>query len=424
VNRLLKFVAPLAAALSIAACNAGNSSSVPAGASQGVTSPSSHSVPTWIAKHQARRACKDLAGGVTCFALQSTFHQGPLACDPSSSCGWTPTQLETRYKVGNKLGNGSGTIVAVIELGDLPSAASDLAAYRSQYGLGTAPFEKFNQYGETSDPPPSCEDYGFCLEADLDTEMVAAMCPKCTIYMVEGGNCGGGVCGLEGAETEAVKLGATIISNSWGCHTGVYGADCGDPNFPSYFDTPDIAYVAASGDSGYDEIEYPAALQNVLAVGGTQLAESGGVYSETVWDGAGAGCATAITKPSWQHDPLCTGRTIADVSAEAGCEPGVSEYDTGPNYTGWVDVCGTSAATPITAAVIALAGNYASIYGGETFWDLSTKQHKKKLHVIKSGSDGSCGETYLCEAGAPKPNNYKTYAGPVGWGSPNGIKVY
>jgi subtilase family serine protease len=392
-----------------------------AGAAQALA-PMSHAVPQWEAKHQALPACKELAGGVSCHALLSLYHAGPLACSPSSTCGFRPIDLQTRYDLASSLNKGSGTIVAVIELGDEPNAANDLATYRSQFGLGTAPFAKYNQYGQQSNYPESCADFGFCLEADLDTEMVAAMCPKCTIYMIEGGNCGGGVCGLEGAEAEAVTLGATIISNSWGCRTGVYGPNCGDPNFSTYFSTPNIAYLASSGDSAYPEIEWPAALQNVLAVGGTQLAKSGSTFTETVWADAGAGCATTVTKPSWQHDPDCAGRTIADVSAQAGCSPPVAEYDTGPGYAGWVGACGTSVASPLTAGIVALAGNSASLFGGKTFWKFTKTQHKRKFFDISSGSDGSCGGEYLCEAGAPHP--YKTYSGPAGWGTPKGIKGY
>jgi subtilase family serine protease len=391
-----------------------------AGSSQ--TAASSHVVPGWEARHEARRACKELDGGISCHVLLSNYHKAPPPCNPSSSCGWRPVDLQTRYGLTPFLGQGAGTIVAVIELGDLPSASTDLSTYRSEYNLGTATFNKYNQYGQQSNYPTSCATYGFCLEADLDTEMVAAACPKCTIYMIEGGNCGHAVCGLEGAEATAVSLGATIISNSWGCHTGVYGANCGDPNFPTYFSTPNIAYLASSGDSAYPEIEWPATLDNVLAVGGTQLEKSGSTFTETVWDGAGAGCSTTITKPSWQHDPLCSGRTIADVSAQAGCNPGVSEYDA--DYSGWTDVCGTSVASPLTAGIVALAGNATSFTnGGQRFWMLSNKKHRKYFHIIKSGSDGSCGN-YLCEAGAPKGSNYKTYSGPAGWGSPNGIKAY
>jgi subtilase family serine protease len=323
------------------------------------------------------------------------------------------------------LGKGKGTIVAVIELGDIPTAATDLATYRTQFGLGKAKFKKFNQYGQESNYPESCADFGFCLEADLDIEMVSVSCPKCTIYMVEGGNCGGGVCGLEGAEKEAAALHATIISNSWGCHTGVYGPNCGDPNFPSYFSKKNIAYLASTGDSSYPEIEWPATLDNVVAVGGTQIELTGTKPTgEVVWDGAGAGCSSTITKPSWQHDPLCTGRTIGDVSAQAGLGPGVAVFDE-TEYGGWVaDVGGTSVATPLTAGIVALAGHEAQYTtGGKRFWSLSGKLHKSLFNVISSGSDGSCGN-YLCEAGAPKGMNYKTYSGPAGWGTPKGIGAY
>jgi hypothetical protein len=49
------------------------------------------------------------------------------------------------------------------------------------------------------------------------------------------------------------------------------------------------------------------------------------------------------------------------------------------------------------------------------------KKRNKELHYISSGSDGSCGGEYLCQAGTKQ---FGTYSGPVGWGTPNGIKAY
>jgi subtilase family serine protease len=425
VNASLRIIAPVVAALAIAGCNAGGSSNIPSstGATQTVTSASSRQyIPEWQRKHEAKRVCKDLAGGVQCQVLLVTKGVSPNCSPSGGSCGLRPVDMQTRYGLAPYLSQGTGQKVALIELGDMPTAASDLAAYRSAFGLGTASFYKFNQYGQQYNYPESCADFGWCLETDLDIEMVSASCPDCTIYLIEGGNCGGVVCGLEGAEDEAVALGATILSNSWGCHSGVYGANCGDPYFPTHFDTPGIAYLASSGDSAYPEIEYPAALADVLAVGGTQIHKSGSTYTESVWDGAGAGCSL-VTKPSWQHDPKCTGRTIADVSAQAGCQPGVAEYDS--QYSGdWVSVCGTSVASPLTAGIVGLAGNATSIVGGSTFWELSKKAHKKDFNIISSGSDGSCGD-YLCEAGLGKKHGgYGQYSGPAGWGTPKGIAAY
>ncbi|MGB8908476.1 MAG: S8 family serine peptidase [Candidatus Cybelea sp.] len=373
-------------------------------------------VPQWQAQHLARATCPQVVGKPTCLALQVLKGGITPLCSPTSSCGWTPAQLETAYGLSGALGKGSGTNIALIEAGDLANASSDLSTYRKQYGLGSGNLTRYNESGQQSNYPPSCENYGWCIESDLDIDMVAAACPKCNIFLMEAK---GGISDFEAAEAEAVTLGATILSNSWICY-GSY--DCSDTNFANYFDTPGIAYLAGSGDGGYADIGAPSALANVIAVGGTQLAVSGSKYSESIWDGAGGGCADpsavggpGIAKPSWQKDPDCSYRTIADVSSEAGCSPGVAVYSS--VYGGWTGVCGTSAASPFTAGVVALAGNVTKLDAGKTFWTFSSKHHKKYFN--HPSGEGSCGN-YLCGDGRYK----KYYSGPGGWGSPKGIRGY
>ena len=417
MNAYFKFAAPLIATLAIAACSAGSTPTTPApaGFSQGAGA-ALRAVPEWQAKHEARAACPQVVGKPTCLVLQKLSHgMPPPPCSPSSGCGWTATQLEQAYNLTGSLGNGSGTKVAVIEAGDLSAASTDLATYRKQYGLGTASFFKYNESGQQGSYPPTCENYGWCLETDLDIDMVSASCPKCTIFLMEAK---GGISDFEAAEAEAVKLGATILSNSWICYGN---PDCSDSNFAKYFDTPGIAYLASSGDSGYNNIGAPSVLASVIAVGGTQLALSGSKYSETIWNSAGSGCETAIAKPSWQTDKGCSGRTDADVSAESGCSPAVAEYIS--IYGGWTSVCGTSVASPLLAGVIALAGDPSDFgaNGGEHFWKLKKKVLKKDIHYISSGNNGSCGGSYLCTAGTKQ---FKTYSGPGGWGTPNGIGAF
>jgi len=414
VNRPMKLVAPLVAALAMAACNAGGTSNVPASAGNVPTVQSDWSgfrhVPQWAAKHQARGACPQVVGAVpSCLALIGN-HINPLIN------GLTPSNIETRYNLPYKT-NGSGTIVAIVDAYDQPNAESDLATYRSEFGLGTANFTKFNEYGEQSDYPPSCtESSGWCVEEDLDIEMVSASCPNCTIYLIEAEP---SISGLETAETTAVTLGAHIVSNSWIC----YGStNCGDTNFSTYFASPGVVYLAASGDAGYNENGAPEALGNLVAVGGTDLSVSGSQYTETVWADAGGGCSNngsgeGIAKPSWQKDPSCTYRTDADVSAVACiC---VAEYDS--NEGGWFEVGGTSVASPINAGVFGLAGNASSQTAAKAFWSARSHKRNKNLHYISSGADGSCDSSYLCTAGTKQ---YHTYAGPIGWGTPNGIKLY
>jgi hypothetical protein len=52
---------------------------------------------------------------------------------------------------------------------------------------------------------------------------------------------------------------------------------------------------------------------------------------------------------------------------------------------------------------------------------MSTKKRNKKLHYIRTGSDGSCSGEYLCRGGT---NQFGTYSGPAGLGTPNGIEAF
>jgi subtilase family serine protease len=318
--------------------------------------------------------------------------------------GWAPSNLQAAYNLPSS-SKGSGQIVAIVDAYDNPNVASDLAAYRSYFGLPAASFYKYNQEGQQGNYPVGNQGWG--VEIDLDVEMVSASCPNCTIYLVEANTNNT----LDAAEAEAVTLGAHILSNSWICYGG---SGCG--NSQSYFDTPGVTYVAASGDHGYGTGP-PSAYASVVSVGGTVLAQIGSKYKEVVWTSTGGGCAAGSAKPSWQHDPGCTFRTVNDVAAVAS---DVAEYDSYGNY-GWMTTGGTSVGTPLIAGIYGLAGNASSQDAGKTFWTLTKKQLKKDLHAISGGSDGACGGSYLCTAGT---RQYKTYSGPTGWGTPNGVGAF
>ncbi|MBV8530853.1 MAG: peptidase S8 [Candidatus Eremiobacteraeota bacterium] len=407
MNGPMKLGVPLVAALTIAACNAGGSSSVPGTTSQVSSLSHAHTmVPDWQAKGLAQPACPQVVGKPTCLALiQSKSGISPTVA------GWAPIDFQTRYNLPSST-NGKGQIVAIVDAYDNPNVASDLAAYRSNFGLGTANFTKYNQNGQTSGYPSGSTGWG--VEIDLDVEMVSAVCPNCTIYLIEAN--GADSNDLDTAEVEAVKLGAHIISNSWICYDSNSCVDASD------FDTSGVLYLAASGDAGYNNNGNPESLATVVSVGGTVMSKSGSTYNEIVWNGAGGGCSdngtgTGVAKPAWQHDPSCTYRTDADIAAVAWQ---AAEYDT-YGYSGWFTVGGTSVASPLNAGIFGLAGNASSLNAGEKFWKLRPRHRHHDLHAITSGNDGSCGGSYLCMAGT---GQYKTYAGPIGWGTANGIKAY
>jgi hypothetical protein len=344
----------------------------------------------------AQPACPQVVGQATCLGvIESKGAIGPTVA------GWGPSDFQTRYNLPSAT-KGSGQIVAVVNAYDNPNVASDLAAYRTEFNLGTANFTKYNQDGQTSNYPVG--NVGWGSTADVEAEMVAAACPKCTIYLIEAST--SSTSDLETAEREAVTLGAHIVSNGWS----------GGSFNPSAFDAPGVVYLAGSPSSGYPNTDEPGAFASVVSVGGTVLSKSGSTYNETVWHDVGAGCASA-TKPSWQHDPDCTTRTVNDISAVAW---DVAAYDS-YGYGGWVTMGGTQTSAALNAGVFGLAGNASSQNAAENFWTMSKKKRNKELHYISTGNDGSCGGEYLCQAGTKQ---FGTYSGPAGWGTPNGIKAY
>ncbi|MBO0847785.1 MAG: putative Ig domain-containing protein, partial [Nocardioides sp.] len=304
---------------------------------------------------------------------------------------------------------GSGQTVAIVDAYDDPNAESDLATYRSQYGLPSCTtangcFKKVNETGGSSLPSA---DSGWAEEISLDLDMVSAVCPSCHILLVEATQ--PSMSDLGTAVNTAVNLGAKFVSNSYG------GSESSsDPSYDSsYFNHPGVAITVSSGDSGYG-VEYPAASQYVTAVGGTTLntASNARGWSETAWSGAGSGCSSYDAKPSWQKDTGCSKRTVADVSAVADPNTGLAVYDS-YGVGGWLVVGGTSASSPIIASVYALAGSPAS----GTYPASYPYSHTSALNDVTSGSNGSCTTSYLCNAATG-------YDGPTGLGTPNGATAF
>src|SRR5205085_8734836 len=98
----------------------------------------------------------------------------PLATTSYQS-GYAPADLQSAYNVASAAASAGGTqTVAIVDAFDDPSAESDLAAYRTQFGLGACPssngcFRKVNQSGGTAAPAP---DTGWAQEISLDLDMV------------------------------------------------------------------------------------------------------------------------------------------------------------------------------------------------------------------------------------------------------------
>lgn len=436
-------------ALALSACSAGSQSGTPQVPAQ-TQSVSTQSVATQSAVATRpntmvpfglnyKPACDVIGAGdwAGCLALVRTDaggapggYHGAFAgaqgkSQTSGPAGYGPAQLAAAY--GLNTSGGSGQTVALIESGDYPTAAADLATYRSQYGLPACTtangcFQKVSQTGSTTSLPR--ENASWAEETALDEDMVSAVCPNCHILIVEANSAT--TSNLDAAVNEAAKLGATEISNSYG--GSEYAAS--DPAFVH----AGIVITASSGDSGYAEGSLqPCSFATVVCTGGTSLqpASNARGYSEVVWNdsygAAGSGCSSYVAKPSWQTDKGCTKRSQSDVAFDADPNYGVAVYDSTPyeGYSGWLVFGGTSVASPATAAVFALAGNASSL--GESAASVFWTGAGSGLYSVTSGNNltgrAKCPTAYpyICTAGT---NDDGVYSGPAGWGTPNGTTTY
>jgi hypothetical protein len=323
--------------------------------------------------------------------------------------GYGARDLRSAYHLPS---TGSTRTVAVVLAYDYPTAEADLATYRRTYGLpactaASGCFRKVNQNGKTS--PLPAPDADWAVEAALDLQMASAGCPTCKLLIVEGNE--PSFAALAAAENTAVRLGASVVSNSYGADEGN-----GEQPYAAAYRHPGVPILASSGDYGFTAASFPAVLPTVIAVGGTSLKRAAGSrgWTEAVWSGAGSGCSAWWDKPAWQHDPNCQLRTTADISAVADPDTGVAVYDTyglGPD-AGWLVVGGTSAASPLTAGVIALGRHPEKVTGRSLYG-----RPAGSFFDVVGGSNGYCGGDYLC-------TGLLGYDAPSGLGSPNGVKPF
>ncbi|HEY1914402.1 MAG TPA: carboxypeptidase regulatory-like domain-containing protein [Streptosporangiaceae bacterium] len=365
------------------------------------------------------RACSTpQPGDAACLALVRTNvprHKGLFTAD-TTPVGYGPSDLRNAYALPSGSA-GSGATVAVVDAYDDPSAASDLATYRKQYGLPACTtadgcFEKVNQEGQQGHYPAA--DASWALEESLDIDMVSAICPSCHILLVEGNSAS--IASLGKSVDEAVKLGAKYVSNSYGLSEAAQ-----ETQYDKDYDHPGVAITAGAGDTGYG-VSFPAASPDVTSVGGTTLTRDSGTargWTETVWgssqpgtvEGTGSGCSAYEPKPAWQRDTGCKNRTDNDVAAVADPSTPVAVYDSGDG--GWLEFGGTSVATPIIASTYALAGTPAA----GTYPDSYPYLHATGLNDITAGANGTCKLAYLC-TGEPG------YDGPTGLGTPDGTAAF
>jgi len=417
-------------------------------------------------------------------AVTSTGAEGALT-PAQGGFGFRPQDLQSAYFPGSAPeapASEPQTIALVDAYNDL-NAEADLSVYDKEFNLPACTaenkcFQKVNQSGGATPPFPKTpkelksasksnreQAEGWALEISTDIEMAHAVCENCRILLVEASNAE--YKNLEPAENTAVSLGATEISNSWGGP---------EPEADSAaFQHPDIVITASSGDDGYlnwtnaaeaekagqsyySGADYPASSPHVVAVGGTKLLLSGTTrQSETVWNedpapsgenhgASGGGCSLYFAAPPWQLDVPdfsqlgCAGRrAVADVSAVADPYTPVAVYDStvfGTTPPEWEGVGGTSVASPIIAAMFALAGGaHGAAYPAATLY---SHLGSPDLADVTAGGNGDCDGVYSTGCGGSMSplspldcgqnelicNAASGYDGPSGVGAPDGLSAF
>jgi subtilase family serine protease len=398
--RMLFGVTALAA---LAACSSSDApdATITAPASSSLSASSTGQAMQFL---HARVCPGAVAGSARCHSWVRVDGAGnPLATATPS--GYGPADLQSAYGISASL---TGGTVAIVDAYDDPKAEADLGVYRAQYGLPACTTANgcFTKVGQTGGAVPRAN-ASWSQEISLDLDMVSAICPNCHILLVEASSAS--FANLSKAVDYAASVsGVVAISNSYGGPE--YSSEAADE---SHYNHPGKAITVSSGDNGYG-VEFPAASQYVTAVGGTSLKRNGTSWTETVWNGAGSGCSAYIKKPTWQTDGGCARRTVADVSAIGDPYTGVAVYDSYAyrGSSGWMVFGGTSVASPIIASVYALAGNATGVnYGSYPY------SHTGSLYDVTSGSNGSCGGSYLC-------TGIVGFDGPTGLGTPRGTSAF
>lgn len=280
---------------------------------------------------------------------------------------------------------GSGVIV-IVDAYDYPSAAADLATFSTTFGLPQANFSV--QYASGKKPSNGCRS-GWQGEEALDIEWAHAMAPNAQIVLMEASSASNSA--LYAAVTAANSYiashgGKGEVSMSWG------GSETSsETSSDHYFTQSGVAYFASSGDS--PGVIYPSSSVNVVSAGGTQVnRNSSGTYTtQTAWSDGGGGASAYEARPSFQNaiqSIVGSKRGTPDLSFDSSGGSPVAVYNSNC-YGGWLEVYGTSVASPSLAGIINSAGGFHTSSNAENTVIYSNLGFAQYFTDVTSGSCGT-----------------------------------
>jgi subtilase family serine protease len=378
------------------------------------------------------------AGGGTAASAATA----PLNCAPPgvkmAPC-YSPQAYQVAYGVAPLLSrgiDGSGETVVVPELASSPPSTDirqDLATFDSTFSLPPAGLHVVNTIARSATP------YLAGDEEVTDTEMVHAIAPGASLDVVlVPADATSSTANFAAAITKVIQEGVArhaaviSISASLGEHF-LTGAEAAEMNAAlERAREQHVTVVASSGDTGAIsddgppvQVSMPASDPLVLGAGGTALdaASPGGAYQgEMAWNGgddaSGGGYSRLFARPSYQEGAARIGATrgVPDVAANADSDTAMAlAYSDGE----FRPASGTSASTPLWAAVIALAdqqaGHHLGFVNPAIYAIARGPAYHRAFHDVVTGDN-----SVLWPTGVFTGYNAGPGWDPVtGWGSPD-----
>ena len=324
------------------------------------------------------------------------------------------------YVPGTTL-TGTGQTVALLQFDGY--YASDIAAYKTQFGLPDVPLVNVAVDGGVSTPGSGNG------EVCLDIEMVLSMAPGVSaIYVYMAPNPSPWVDLLS-------KIANDNVAKQIGCSWGGGGVNPSAETIFQQMATQGQSFFNATGDSDAftGTIPFPSDSPNITEVGGTTLTTTGagGSYvSETVWNwgnsvGSSGGSSTYYSIPTWQQGISMTAnlgsttkRNVPDVALTG--DNVFVRYGNGSSGA----FGGTSCAAPLWAGLTALINQQSAANGRSAVGFLNPAIYAigKGTSYASGFHDTTAGNNYTTTS-SPKFSAVTGYDLCTGWGTPAGTAL-
>lgn len=303
---------------------------------------------------------------------------------PNQGNGYYPSDIRRLYNIPQNL-NGAGQVIGILEFSS-GYRLRDAQRFWSMHNIAPPVVEFISVDGTTHSVPPNSQD----PEASLDLQWTGAIAPaaKLVVYEADGGNT---YSSFSRAMSRTLQYllnhplqRPSVVTISYGDAESRFGrkALLEWESLVALLASVGTVVCVASGDDGaygmhvltkqkFRHADAPASLPSAVAVGGTSLRPDGTEFAWTYYGpknggATGGGFSRFFAKPSYQDSFSWKMRGLPDVSLNADPAYGYQMVFQGQPLV----VGGTSVASPVFAAIVALANQNRRLHGLSNFTNL------------------------------------------------------